>query len=206
MPPKKAMGVIKQNRRGCPTATPWLTSGYSGVVRFGRAMEQPAPFNGVHIMGEIRPAGGFDTLVELRWEDRIWPSIPVQTIKHTTINRRGPLCVWWIGRGTERRPCVWRQKLGGLFNAWGRWKAWPIGDRAVHFNGSARSHSIKTPQSTSVRLGGGWIAQGTVKRLHFVACIFRNYGLRGGFKASLNCNWADEFDRSARSLASNIWQ
>jgi hypothetical protein len=27
----------------------------------------------------------------------------------------------------------------------GGWEAWPIGDRAVHFNGSARSHSIKTP-------------------------------------------------------------
>ena len=24
----------------------------------------------------------------------------------------------------------------------------------------------------------------------------------GGFKASLNCDWVDEFDRSARSLAS----
>ena len=30
-----------------------------------------------------------------------------------------------------------------------------IGDRAVHFNGSARSHFIKTLQSTSVRLGWG---------------------------------------------------
>ena len=34
--------------------------------------------------------------------------------------------------------------------------------------------------------------------------FFRNYGRRGGFKASLNCVRADEFDRSARSLASNI--
>ena len=30
----------------------------------------------------------------------------------------------------------------------------------------------------------------------------RIFGGRGGFKTSLNCNWADEFDRSARSLAS----
>ena len=30
-----------------------------------------------------------------------------------------------------------------------------IGDRAVHFNGSARSRSIKTPQSNSFRLGWG---------------------------------------------------
>jgi hypothetical protein len=36
--------------------------------------------------------------------------------------------------------------------------------------------------------------------------FFRNYGQRGGFKASLNCHRADEFDRSARSLASKTWQ
>ena len=28
-----------------------------------------ALFNGVHILGEIRPAGGFDTLAESRWAD-----------------------------------------------------------------------------------------------------------------------------------------
>ena len=50
-----------------------------------------APFIGVHILGEIRPAGGVDTLAELRWEDQIGPSIPVQKINHTTINRRGHL-------------------------------------------------------------------------------------------------------------------
>ena len=46
-----------------------------------------APFIGVHILGEIRPAGGFDTLAELRWEDRIGPSIPVQnsTIPQSTV-------------------------------------------------------------------------------------------------------------------------
>jgi hypothetical protein len=46
-------------------------------------------------------------------------------------------------------------KLGGIFDAWGGWKAWAIGDRTVHFNGSDRSYSINTPQSSSVRLGGG---------------------------------------------------
>ena len=78
-----------------------------------------APFIGVHIMGEIRLAGGFDTLAESRWEDRIGPSIPVQKINHTTINRRGPLNVRQIGRGMERRPCMWRRKLGGIFDTWG---------------------------------------------------------------------------------------
>ena len=124
-----------------------------GPIRTGEGAA--APFIGVHILGEIRPAGGFDTLAESRWEDRIGPSIPVQKFNHTTINRRGPLNVRRIGRGTERRPCLWRRKLGGIFDAWGGWKAWPIGDRAVHFNGSARSHSKNTPQSTSVRLGWG---------------------------------------------------
>jgi hypothetical protein len=76
-----------------------------------------APFIGVHILGEIRPAGGFDTLAESRWEDQIGPSIPVQKINHTTINRRGPLNVRIIGRGMERRPGLWQRKLGGIFDA-----------------------------------------------------------------------------------------
>ena len=79
-----------------------------------------APFIGVHILGEIRPAGGFDTQAESRWEDRIGPSsIPVKKINHTTIICRGSLYVRRIGRGTERRPCLWRRKLGGIFDAWG---------------------------------------------------------------------------------------
>jgi hypothetical protein len=32
-----------------------------------------APFIGVHILGQIRPAGGFDTLAESRREDQIGP-------------------------------------------------------------------------------------------------------------------------------------
>ncbi len=78
-----------------------------------------APFIGVHILGEIRPAGGFDTLAELRWEVRIGPSIPVQKFNHTTINRWGPLYVRRIGGGTEWWPCLWRRKLGGIFDSWG---------------------------------------------------------------------------------------
>jgi hypothetical protein len=124
-----------------------------GSIRTGKGAA--APFIGVHILGEIWPAGGFDTLAESRWEDRIGPSILVQKVNHITINRGRPLCVRRIGRGTERRPCLWRRKLGGIFYAWGGWKAWAIGDRAVHFNGSARSYSINTPQLILVRLGGG---------------------------------------------------
>jgi len=62
-----------------------------GPIRTGEGAA--APFIGVHILGKIRPAGGFDTLAESRWEDQIGPSIPVQKISHTTINRRGPLFV-----------------------------------------------------------------------------------------------------------------
>jgi hypothetical protein len=105
--------------------------------------------------GKSGVSGGFDTQAESQWADLFGPSIPAEKINHTTINRRGPLYVRRIGHGTERRPCLWRRKLGGIFDAWGGWKAWPIGDRAVHSNGSARSHSIKTPQSTSFRLGWG---------------------------------------------------
>ncbi len=86
-----------------------------GPIRTGEGAA--APFIGVHILGEIRPAGGFDTQAELRWEDRIGPSIPVQKFNYTTINRRGPLYVRRTGRGTERRPSLWRRKLGGIFDA-----------------------------------------------------------------------------------------
>ncbi len=86
-----------------------------GPIRTGEGAV--APFFGVHILGKIRPAGGFDTLAELRQEDRIEPSILVQKNNHITINRRRPLCVRRIGLGMERRPCLWRRKLGGIFDA-----------------------------------------------------------------------------------------
>jgi len=86
-----------------------------GPIRTGEGAA--APFIGVHILGEIRLAGGFDTLAKSRWEDQIGPSIPVQKINHTTINRRGPLFVRRIGCGMERQPCLWRRKLGGIFDA-----------------------------------------------------------------------------------------
>ena len=55
-----------------------------GPIRTGDGAA--APFNGVHILGKIRPAGGFDTLAESRWEDQIGPSILVQksTISQST--------------------------------------------------------------------------------------------------------------------------
>jgi hypothetical protein len=86
-----------------------------GPIRTGEGAA--APFIGVHILGDIRPAGGFVTLAESRWEDQIGPFIPVQKINHTTINHRGPLNVWRIGRGIERRHCLWGRKLGGILDA-----------------------------------------------------------------------------------------
>ena len=62
-----------------------------GPIRTGEGAA--APFMGVHILGEVWPAGGFVTLAELRWADLIVPSIPVLKINFTTINRRGPLYV-----------------------------------------------------------------------------------------------------------------
>jgi len=58
----------------------------------------------VHILGEIWLAGGFDTLAESRWEDRIRPSIPAEKINHTKINRRGPLYVQRLAVGQNGGP------------------------------------------------------------------------------------------------------
>jgi len=87
-------------------------------------------------------------------------------INHTTINRRVP-------RRATNQP--WNRKggsvCGDLFlgnkRHWGGAKAWPIGNRVAHFNGSARSHSSNTPQSTSAQLDLGRISQGTEKWLRF---------------------------------------
>jgi hypothetical protein len=132
----------KHNRAPCPTA-PSAHASYKGygfdnakpprsphhntmmdvvVLRCGptRMGEgAAAPFNGVHIMGKIRPAGGFDTLAESRWAVLIGPSIPARKINHATINRWGPLYGRRIGSGMERRPCLWRRILRGIFDAWG---------------------------------------------------------------------------------------
>ena len=65
-----------------------------GPIRTGEG--GAAPFIGVHILGEIWPVGGFDTLAESRWEDQIRPHRPVNDINNTTINERTR------GRGLER--------------------------------------------------------------------------------------------------------
>jgi hypothetical protein len=56
-----------------------------GPIRMGEGAA--APFIGVHILGKIRLAGGFDTQAESQWEDQIGQSIPVQksTIPQSTV-------------------------------------------------------------------------------------------------------------------------
>ena len=117
----------KHNRAPCPTAPsahasykgygcnnakpPWpphrntmidvLVLG-CGPIRTGKGAA--APFIGVHILGEIRPAGGFVTLAESRWADLIGPSILAKKINHTTINRRGPLYIRRLAGGWNGGP------------------------------------------------------------------------------------------------------
>jgi hypothetical protein len=103
MPPIKATGGIKQNRRGIPTATPLSTSGFSGVVRFGRARERRHRLMGCMFWVKFGRRG-FDTLAELQWADLIGPSIPAEKINHTTINHRGPLFVRRLAVGRTGGP------------------------------------------------------------------------------------------------------
>jgi len=45
-----------------------------------------ALFNGVHILGELQPAGGFDTLAKSQWKDQIGPcSHSIKTSQSTSI-------------------------------------------------------------------------------------------------------------------------
>jgi hypothetical protein len=65
-----------------------------------------APFIGVHILGEIRPVGGFVTLAESRWEDQIRPHRPVDDINNnnTTINER--MRGWGLERPGDGVPAL----------------------------------------------------------------------------------------------------
>jgi len=88
-----------------------------GPIRTGNGAA--APFKGVHILGEIRPAGGFDTLAESLGGPN-WTVYPGPKINHITINQRGPLCVGKSSVGQNGGPvCGDRirgniQRLGGV--------------------------------------------------------------------------------------------
>ena len=81
-----------------------------GPIRTGEGAA--APFIGVHILGEIRLAGGFDTLAESWWEDRVGPYIPGQksAIPQSTV---GCLVGQRIGRGTEKAALFVATEIGG---------------------------------------------------------------------------------------------
>jgi hypothetical protein len=67
-----------------------------------------------------------------------------------------------------------------------------------------------TPQEHHNQHCLGWVGAESPREWR-IGCVllcafFQNYGLRGGFKPSLNCNRADKFDRSAQLLVSKIQQ
>ena len=131
---------------------------------------------------------GVDTLAKSRWADLIGPSIPAEKINHTTINRRGPLYV--------RRLAVGYSTLGG-------------GGRHGQLV-TGRSISMGPPALTPLkhhnqpRFGSVGAESPRERRSGCVLwrALFWNYGRRGDFKASLNCDQADELYCSARLLAS----
>jgi hypothetical protein len=109
-----------------------------------------------------------------------------------------------IGRGTQLRPCLWQRKLGGIFDAWGDGR---------HGHGklvTGWSISMGPPALTPLKHHNQprFVSIGAESpRERRSGCIlwrafFRNYGRRGDFKASLNCDQADEFYHFARLLAS----
>jgi len=103
MPPTKAKGEKKQNRRGRPTTTPLSSRGtrvwYDSDGRQSGGTVSWGAYSGRNLAG-----GGFDTLAELRWADLIGPSIPAEKINHTTINCRGSLYVQRLAVGRNGGP------------------------------------------------------------------------------------------------------
>ena len=93
-------------------------------------------------------------------------------------------------------------EIRGNIRRLGGWKALAIGDRVVHFNGSARSYSITHHNQPRLGSVGAELTRERRSGSVLWRAFFRNYGQQGGFKASLNCHRADKFDRCARSLAS----
>ncbi len=58
-----------------------------------------------------------------------------------------------------------------------------IWDGAGELDRTARSPTSTTPQSTSIRGGGGWNGRDMASRLRFYEGIFVNFFSRVGFKA-----------------------
>jgi len=84
-----------------------------------------------------------------------WTVYPGPKINHITINRRGPLCVGESAVGQNGGPVCGDGNLGEYSTLGGAGRHGQLVTGRTDFNGSARSYSINTPQSTSVRLGGG---------------------------------------------------
>ena len=117
MPPTKAMGAIKQNRRGRPTTTPCSTFWCLNMVGFLRAIERRLRSIGYIFRtkfgwrGDLIPWHNQDGRAELVRLSRSKKSTIPQSTDGCLVGRQ-------IGRVTERRLCLWRRKLGGIFDAW----------------------------------------------------------------------------------------
>jgi hypothetical protein len=171
-----------------------------------------APFIGVHILGEIWPVGGglipwpkCDGRTKLDRLSRSKKStIPQSTIgglfmfSESAVGRNGgPVCgdgnlgeCSTLKGGGRHGQLVtgWSiSRHGQLVTGWSISMGPPALTQLKHHN---------QPQFGSVGAGS------PRERLRFVAYIFSELRPAGGLKASLNCDWADEFDRSTRLLAS----
>ncbi len=99
---------------------------------------------------------------------------------------------------------MWQQKIGEKIDALGGGVRHGQCKRAAHFNGSARSYTSNTPQSTLAWLGGGRIGQGMEKWLRFVVCIILEFWPASFFYGIINCDRAGKFDCSTQLLASTM--
>jgi hypothetical protein len=188
-PPTKPLGAIKQICNVPPTSTPYSTSWCSGVVGFLQAIEQQLCLIGYIFRANLAGGG-------------IW--YPGR------IAMGGPN--WTIYPGPKNQP--YHNQPSGTFLCSANWSC--KGKAAMFVATEIRGNIqrlVGEEGMTNWWPGGPfqWVRplvllKNTTNRLRFVMCIFWNYGRREGFKASLNCDRADDFDCSARSLASNIRQ
>ena len=110
---------------------------------------------------------------ESRYAARIGPAIPVKksTIPQSTV---GYLFGRRIRRGTERRLCMWRQKIGDKFDTLGGGKAWPM-QAGGPFQWVRPLVHLK---HTTINLGStGWGRNwpGDREAAAFVVCIFLEF-------------------------------
>ena len=172
------------------------TKNRCGPIRTGEGAA--AQFIGVHILGKNRPAGGFDTLAESRWEDRIGPSIPAKksTMPQSTVG--GLFMVGESAVGRNGGPVCGDGYKGEYLT---------LGGGRRHGQLVTGLRPLVHHKNTTINLGlARWGLNRPGNGGAAVFCDVHFFGIMagggGGVEASLNCDWEDEFDRSARLLAS----